>query len=71
MTTGYGPEAFVVRGPRAARSRRYAIEAHYYARGPMGYGMGTLAIVEHDGEGGLSFEERPFVVMRDKAAIRN
>jgi len=38
-------------------------------RGPMGYGMGKLQIVDHDGKGGLSFEERPFVVMTDRAFV--
>jgi hypothetical protein len=35
----------------------------------MGYGMGKLQIVEHDGKGGLRFEERPFIVMRDGAFV--
>lgn len=33
----------------------------------MGYGMGEVEIVEHDGHGRLSFEERPFVVTKDRA----
>ncbi|WP_428269308.1 hypothetical protein [Haliangium sp.] len=35
----------------------------------MGYGMGKLEIVEHDGQGGLRFEQRPFVVMTDGAYV--
>ena len=35
----------------------------------MGYGMGKLEIIEHDGKGGLTFEERPFVVMIDQAFV--
>jgi hypothetical protein len=35
----------------------------------MGYGMGKLEIIEHDGEGGLRFEERPFVIMADNAFV--
>jgi len=35
----------------------------------MGYGMGKLQIIEHDGEGGLTFEERPFIVMTDGAYV--
>ena len=35
----------------------------------MGYGMGKLQIIEHDGQGGLRFEERPFVVMDDGAYV--
>ena len=35
----------------------------------MGYGMGKLEIVTHDGHGKLSFEERPFIVMVDHAFV--
>jgi hypothetical protein len=35
----------------------------------MGYGMGKLEVVEHDGRGGLRFEQRPFVVMNDGAFV--
>jgi hypothetical protein len=35
----------------------------------MGYGMGKLEIVDHDGKGGLTFDERPFVVMSDRAFV--
>jgi hypothetical protein len=31
--------------------------------------MGKLEIVEHDGKGGLAFEERPFVIMVDDAFV--
>lgn len=69
VTTGYGPECFTIRGPRAQRAYPYRVEAHYFARGPMGYGMGKLQIVEHDGDGNLTFEERPYVVMVDRAYV--
>ena len=69
VTTGYGPECFTIRAPRDQRAARYTLQAHYYARGPMGYGMGKLEIIEHDGKGGLTFEERPFVVMNDRAFV--
>ncbi len=69
VTTGYGPECFTIRLPREARSEAYRLEAHYYSRGPMGYGMGKLEIIDHDGKGGLTFEERPFVVMTDGAYV--
>jgi tetratricopeptide (TPR) repeat protein len=69
VTTGYGPECFTIRLPREQRSAFYKLEAHYYSRGPMGYGMGKLEIIDHDGKGGLSFEERPFVVMTDQAFV--
>jgi len=35
----------------------------------MGYGMGTVQVIAHDGEGGLTVEPRPFVVMADQAMV--
>jgi tetratricopeptide (TPR) repeat protein len=67
ITTGYGPECFAV--PGRARHYPYVLQAHYFARGPMGYGMGKLQVVEHDGEGGLEVEDHPFVIMKDKAFV--
>ncbi len=69
VTTGYGPECFTVRLPRGERATPYKLQAHYFSRGPMGYGMGKLEIIDHDGHGGLTFEERPFVVMVDHAFV--
>ena len=69
VTTGYGPECFTIRGSAARRVYPYTLRAHYYSRGPMGYGMGKLQVVEHDGAGALRFRELPFVVMRDDAYI--
>jgi tetratricopeptide (TPR) repeat protein len=69
VTTGYGPECFTIRGARKGRAYPYKLEAHYYARGPMGYGMGKLEVVEHDGRGGLRFEQRPFQIMQDNAFV--
>jgi hypothetical protein len=68
VTTGYGPECFTIRKP-AKQRRDYTLRAHYYARGPMGYGMGKLEIIEHDGQGNLTFEERPFLAMEDRAYV--
>ncbi|MRG94224.1 VIT domain-containing protein [Polyangium spumosum] len=67
VTTGYGPECFAIDGRAAAYP--YKLQAHYYSKGPMGYGMGKLQIVEHDGNGELRMEERPFVVMTDRAFV--
>ncbi|HEX6242797.1 MAG TPA: VIT domain-containing protein [Polyangiales bacterium] len=67
ITTGYGPECFTIEG--AARAYPYVLQAHYFARGPMGYGMGLLEAVEHDGKGTLRFDEHPFVIMKDKAFL--
>ncbi|HET6149984.1 MAG TPA: hypothetical protein VFH68_20760, partial [Polyangia bacterium] len=69
VTTGYGPECFTIRGPAAGRAFPYRLQAHYYSRGPMGYGMGKLQIIEHDGQGHLRFDERPFVIMQDGAFV--
>jgi hypothetical protein len=69
VTTGYGPECFTVRLPKGERMTPYTLQAHYYSRGPMGYGMGKLEIIDHDGHGGLKFEERPFIVMVDQAFV--
>lgn len=67
VTDGYGPEAFVVDG--RPLPGRYTLQAHYYARGPMGFGMGTLQIIDHDGAGHLHIESRPFLVMADGAYV--
>ena len=65
ITTGYGPECFTIQGrPKAGP---YKISIDYYSQGPMGYGMGLLQIVKHDGKGNLEFQDRPFVIMNDHA----
>lgn len=69
VTTGYGPECFTIRNSPGARAFPYRLQAHYYSRGPMGYGMGKLQVIEHDGRGGLRFDERPFVIMEDGAFV--
>ncbi len=69
VTTGYGPECFTIRAAAAARAVPYHLQAHYFSRGPMGYGMGKLEIIEHDGHGNLRFDERPFVIMQDGAFV--
>jgi len=67
VTTGFGPECFAVMGTN--RREPYTLMAHYYNRGPMGYGMGSLQIIEHDGNGELVMETRPFVIMNDEAMV--
>ena len=69
VTTGYGPECFTIPAPESRDAAPYRLAAHYYSRGPMGYGMGTVQIVRHDGRGGLAVEPRPFVVMADQAMV--
>lgn len=69
VTTGYGPECFNIPQDNKHRAYPYTLQAHYYSRGPMGYGMGKLQIVEHDGKGGLKFVDRPFIIMVDRAYV--
>ncbi|MFO0678161.1 MAG: VIT domain-containing protein [Polyangiaceae bacterium] len=69
ITTGYGPECFTIRKAKYQRDPVYTLQAHYYSRGPMGYGMGKLQVIDHDGKGGLKVEDRPFVVMVDQAFV--
>ncbi len=69
VTTGYGPECFTVSEPGRRSAAPYRLRVHYYSRGPMGYGMGTVQVVAFDGTGRLSVEPRPFVVMTDHATV--
>ena len=67
VTTGYGPECFTI--PGTARAFPYTLQAHYYSRGPMGYGMGKLQAIDHDGKGHFAIQEHPFVIMKDRAYV--
>jgi hypothetical protein len=67
VTTGYGPECFAIHDTPTAFP--YTVQAHYYGRGPMGYGMGKLQMIVHDGAGGLTFADEPFVLMTNDAWI--
>ncbi|MCA9688076.1 MAG: VIT domain-containing protein [Nannocystaceae bacterium] len=64
---GHGIEAFVIDGVPTAYP--YNVQVEYYATGPLGLGMGKLEIIEHDGAGGLLFDERPFIVSRERAYL--
>ena len=65
VTTGYGPEWYAIDEPKAYP---YSLFAHYYARGPMGFGMGRVLVVRWDGKR-LAFEHKPFVVTADDQAV--
>jgi len=67
ITTGYGPECFTIPGTPSAGP--YELSLHYYSQGPMGFGMGLLQIQRFDGKGGLTFEDRPYVIMTDRAFV--
>ncbi|MDB4963558.1 MAG: putative signal peptide protein [Myxococcales bacterium] len=66
VTTGYGPECFAIQGTPPAAP--YKLSINYFSQGPMGYGMGLLQIQKFDGTK-LSFEDRPYVIMRDHAFV--
>jgi len=66
MDAGYGLEAFTIDGDAGAFP--YRIEVGYYARGAT-QGAGKLEIIEHDGQGQLFFDERPFVVLKQRAYV--
>jgi hypothetical protein len=67
VTTGYGPECFAI--PGTPKAGPYRLSINYYSQGPMGYGMGLLQIVKHDGKGKLVFQDRPYVIMADHAYV--
>ena len=67
VTNGFGPETFVIQGTPQAYP--YDVFVHYYARGPMGYGMGQVQTVFHDGDGTLEIDTLPYVVMNDDAML--
>jgi hypothetical protein len=67
VTNGYGPECFVIEGRAAAYP--YKLRAHMHTRGPTGYAMGKVEVIEHDGSGGLAFDERPFIVMNEGGMV--
>jgi tetratricopeptide (TPR) repeat protein len=65
VTTGYGPEWYAIDAPKAFP---YKLFAHYYARGPMGFGMGRVLVLRWDGKR-MSFADHPFVVTADDQAV--
>lgn len=66
ITTGYGPECFMIPNPNAYP---YHLKAHYYNMGPMGYGMGLLHVLNYLPKQGLKSEFRPFIVMQNDAFV--
>jgi tetratricopeptide (TPR) repeat protein len=66
MDAGYGLEAFVIEGEATAYP--YRLEVGYYGRNS-DYGAGKVQIVEHDGAGGLYFDERPFLVLKQRGYV--
>lgn len=63
---GYGPDAWVLR--RDDRSPMPLVVA-LQRRGPMGYPLGVVHVMEHDGRGHVTVEPRPFAVMNEGAEV--
>jgi len=67
VRTGFGPEAWISRGGK--RPAAVTARVRYFDRGAMGYAMGTVSSIAHDGEGNLSFRDRPFVLMEATGSV--
>jgi hypothetical protein len=67
VRNGYGPECFAISGTPTAGP--YHLSLHYFSQGPMGFGMGLLQIQRFDDKGGVTFEDRPYVIMVDGAYV--
>ncbi len=67
ITTGYGPEEFAI--PGTPKAGPYKLSINYYSQGPMGYGMGLLQILKHDGKGKLTFQDVRYVIIYDHAYV--
>ncbi|HEY1548164.1 MAG TPA: hypothetical protein VGG28_10100, partial [Kofleriaceae bacterium] len=67
ITTGYGPECFAIPGVPSAGP--YELSIYYFSQGPMGYGMGLVEAETFDGKGHLKFDDRPYVIMNDRAYV--
>lgn len=63
---GYGPESFTIEGE--PKGYPYRIDVDYFSRGPMGYGLGTLQIIQ-TGKA-QETEMLPFVLMMEKGRAR-
>lgn len=63
VTTGFGPECVVI--PGEPMGYPYGVTVSNVARGPMGYGMGKVSVLHHDGAGNVHLDDRPFVGLED------
>ncbi|MCB9716722.1 MAG: carboxypeptidase regulatory-like domain-containing protein [Myxococcales bacterium] len=67
VVNGYGPEAFSIAGEPAAFP--YRLRVSYYDRGPMGFAMGRVQVMHHDGHGGVVVRDRPFVLVDEGGVL--
>lgn len=63
---GYGPESFTIEGEPTGYP--YRIDVDYFSRGPMGYGLGALQIIQTGKT--QETEVIPFVLMMEKGRAR-
>jgi hypothetical protein len=66
----YGIACFVVLEP--PQTQPYRLRVDHVLRtvsGPSDHGLATLQIVEHDGLGGLRFDHRPLLLMKEQASV--
>ena len=67
VRTGFGPEAWIARGQQ--RPKAVTARVRYFDRGAMGYAIGTVSSISHDGEGKLTFKDQPFVLMEAVGSV--
>ncbi len=63
---GYGPDTATFPAPP---TWPYQLSIRQSRRGAQGHVHGKVEVVEHDGVGGLRFDERPFVILGDADAL--
>ncbi|MBV1857159.1 MAG: hypothetical protein KUG77_02020, partial [Nannocystaceae bacterium] len=66
---GYGPESFTIEGEPTGYP--YRVDVDYFSRGPMGYGLGSLQIIQTgETHGTQDTQVIPFVLMMEKGRAR-
>lgn len=68
VTGALGPDELTIRGTDRHPPFSFVLQMDK-ANGPMGFTMGKLEVVDHDGSGNVTFAERPFLVMNGATRI--
>ncbi len=63
VTEGYGPELMVL------EPMRPTIEVHLQKRGPSSKPIGKITVFQHDGQGHVTWEDRPFVIDAERGRV--
>ena len=63
---GFGPEAFAFDAPPPANVE---LSVYFARRGPQGDTLGSVHVVEHDGQGGIREQQMPFVLMQERSHV--